>query len=146
MWPIWLVLAGIFFIVEIATTGFLVFWLGIGSLFAMITSFFTENLIIQMVVFITTLLIIFTKPVVKKFLIKDEDTVVTNVYSIIGKKAIVTKDINPTLGVGQIKVEGQDWSAKCDSDAIIEKGTEVEILDINGVKAVVTPIVDKVIK
>ncbi|CDE84907.1 nodulation efficiency protein D [Clostridium sp. CAG:273] len=121
MWPIWLVLAGIFFIVEIATTGFLVFWLGIGSLFAMITSFFTENLIIQMVVFITTstLLIIFTKPVVKKFLIKDEDTVVTNVYSIIGKKAIVTKDINPTLGVGQIKVEGQDWSAKCDSDAII---------------------------
>ena len=123
MWPIWLVLAGIFFIVEIATTGFLVFWLGIGSLFAMITSFFTENLIIQMVVFITTstLLIIFTKPVVKKFLIKDEDTVVTNVYSIIGKKAIVTKDINPTLGVGQIKVEGQDWSAKCDSDAIIEK-------------------------
>ena len=62
-----------------------------------------------MVVFITTstLLIIFTKPVVKKkFLIKDEDTVVTNVYSIIGKKAIVTKDINPTLGVGQIKVEG----------------------------------------
>ena len=122
MWPIWLVLAGIFFIVEIATTGFLVFWLGIGSLFAMITSFFTENLIIQMVVFITTstLLIIFTKPVVKKFLIKDEDTVVTNVYSIIGKKAIVTKDINPTLGVGQIKVEGQDWSAKCDNDAIIE--------------------------
>ena len=91
-------------------------------------------------------IIIFTKPVVKKFLIKDEDTVVTNVYSIIGKKAIVTKDINPTLGVGQIKVEGQDWSAKCDSDAIIEKGTEVEILDINGVKAVVTPIVDKVIK
>ena len=90
MWPIWLVLAGIFFIVEIATTGFLVFWLGIGSLFAMITSFFTENLIIQMVVFITTstLLIIFTKPVVKKFLIKDEDTVVTNVYSIIGKKTI----------------------------------------------------------
>ena len=137
MWPVWLVLAGIFFIVEIATTGFLVFWLGIGSLFAMITSFFTENLIIQMVVFITTstLLIIFTKPVVKKFFIKDEDTVATNVYSIIGKKAIVTK---------QIKVEGQDWSAKCDSDEIIEKGTEVEILDVNGVKAVVTPISDSV--
>ena len=58
--------------------------------------------------------------------------------SIIGKKAIVTKEINPTLGVGQIKVEGQDWSAKCDSDEIIEKGTEVEILDVNGVKAVVS--------
>ena len=148
MWPVWLVLAGIFFIVEIATTGFLVFWLGIGSLFAMITSFFTESLIIQTIVFITvsTLLIIFTKPVVKKFFIKDEDTLATNVYSIIGKKAIVTKEINPTLGVGQIKVEGQDWSAKCDSDEFIEKGTEVEILDVNGVKAVVTPIITKVTK
>ena len=72
MWPVWLVLAGIFFIVEIATTGFLVFWLGIGSLFAMITSFFTENLIIQMVVFITTstLLIIFTN---KDFLYSTND-------------------------------------------------------------------------
>ena len=31
------------FIVEIATTGFLVFWLGIGSLFAMITSFLQKT-------------------------------------------------------------------------------------------------------
>ena len=147
MWPVWLVLAGIFFIVEIATTGFLVFWLGIGSLLAMITSLFTDNLIIQMVVFIfsSTLLIIFTKPFVTKFITKDEDTLATNVNSIIGKKAIVTKEINPTLGVGQIKVEGQDWSAKCDSDDIIEKGTEVEILAVSGVKAIVVPIVQKAI-
>ena len=147
MWPVWLVLAGIFFILEIATTGFLVFWLGIGSLLAMITSLFTDNLIIQMVVFIfsSTLLIIFTKPFVTKFITKDGDTLATNVNSIIGKNAIVTKEINTTLGVGQIKVEGQDWSAKCDSDDIIEKGTEVEILAVSGVKAIVVPIVQKAI-
>ena len=139
MWPIWLVLAGIFFIVEIATTGFLVFWLGIGSLFAMITSFFTENLIIQMVVFITTstLLIIFTKPVVKKFLIKDEDTVVTNVYSIIGKKAIVIQDIDNLKSTGQVKIGGEIWSAQSESNDIISKDTEVEIVKIDGVKLIV---------
>ena len=32
MWAIWLIAAGVFFIAEIATTGFLIFWLGLGSL------------------------------------------------------------------------------------------------------------------
>ena len=52
MWLIWLIAAGIFFIVEIATVGFLIFWLGIGSLLAMIVSFFTDNIIIQTAVFV----------------------------------------------------------------------------------------------
>ena len=39
MWYVWLILAGIFVIAEIMTTGFLIFWLGLGSLCAMITSF-----------------------------------------------------------------------------------------------------------
>lgn len=35
MWYIWLIASGIFFIVEIATTGFLIFWLAIAALIAM---------------------------------------------------------------------------------------------------------------
>ena len=46
MWGFWLIAAGIFFIVEIATVGFLIFWLGIGALFAMATSFLTDNIAI----------------------------------------------------------------------------------------------------
>lgn len=145
MWQIWLIAAGVFIIGEIITVGFLIFWLAIASLIAMVVSFFTSNVVIQMAVFVisSAILIFATKPLVKK--ISKKDHVSTNVYSIIGKKAIVTKEINPTLGVGQIKVEGQDWSAKCDSDDIIEKGTEVEILAVSGVKAIVVPIVQKAI-
>ena len=47
MWLIWLIAAGVFFIGEIATTGFLIFWLGIASVLAMIVSIFTDNIIIQ---------------------------------------------------------------------------------------------------
>lgn len=139
MWYVWLILAGIFMIAEIITVGFLIFWLGIGSLFAMITSFITDNFIIQTTVFVisSTLLILCTRPFVKKLTKKDK-TVVTNAFAIVGKKAIVVKDINPTLGSGQIKVEGQVWSAKCEDDTIIAQGTEVYILKIEGVKAVVT--------
>jgi len=94
MWQIWLILAGICFIIEIITVGFLIFWLAIGSLFAMIVSLFTDNLIIQTSVFVisSTLLIFTTKPFVKKF-VDNKNTVQTNVYSIVGKTGIVTKEI-----------------------------------------------------
>ena len=52
MWYIWLIIAGIFLILEIITVGFLVFWLAIGALFAMVVSLFTSNIVIQTAVFV----------------------------------------------------------------------------------------------
>lgn len=137
MWQFWLIVAGICLVIEIATVGFLVFWFGIGALFAMITSFFTDNLIIQTVVFIlsSTVLLFFTRPFVNKFSPKEK--VKTNAFSIIGKKGIVTQTINPITGEGQVKVGSEVWSAKSSEDVKIEKGLEVEVLDIDGVKAIV---------
>lgn len=139
MWYIWLILIGIFAVAEIITPGFLVIWLSAGSLCAMITSFFTDNIIIQATIFVisSAIFICFTRPLAKK-LTKKDNNVVTNAFAIVGKKAIVIQDINPTLGVGQIKVDGQIWSAKCEGEKIIPKDTEVFILAIDGVKAVVS--------
>lgn len=138
MWVFWLIAAGVFFIIEMATVGFLVFWLGIGALLAMITSFITNNIIIQSVVFLisSTILLIFTRPLVNKF-IKIPKELKTNAYSIIGKKGIVTIPINNVEGNGQIKIDGDVWSAKSITDEIIPKNTEIEIVEIDGVKAVV---------
>ena len=47
MWYVWLIISGLFLVLEMITVGFLVFWLAIGALFAMLVSFFTSNLIIQ---------------------------------------------------------------------------------------------------
>ncbi len=140
MWQIWLIAAGIFFIGEIFTAGFLIFWLGFGALLAMLVSFFTSNIIIQMTVFVLSsgLLIFATKPLVNKIVKKD--TIPTNVYSVVGKKAIVTEEINWTTGKGQIKSEGEIWSAKSTENINIPVGSEVEILAIEGVKAYVKPI------
>ena len=139
MWYIWLILAGIFVIAEITTVGFLIFWLSLGSLCAMITSFFTDNIIIQTAVFVVTsaLFIFFTRPLAKK-LDKTDNPLVTNAFSIIGKRAIVIKEINPNQGVGQIKIDGQVWTAKSTNEEFISEGTEVLILSIDGVKAVVS--------
>lgn len=138
MWQVWMIIAGLFFIIEMATVGFLVFWFGIGALFAMIVSLFTGNIAIQTAVFVvsSTILLFFTRSFVNKFS-KKEDTLQTNAYSIIGKRGIVIKDINPVSGEGQIKVGTEVWSAKSKDEVKIEKGIEVEVLEINGVKAVV---------
>ena len=139
MWYIWLITAGIFFIMEIATVGFLVFWLGIGALFAMVVSFFTGSMFIQTLVFVvtSTILILLTKPLIEKYVDKDEK-VSTNAYSVIGKKGIVIVPINNLDGTGQVKVNGEIWSAKSETSDIPEN-TEVEILKIDGVKLIVTP-------
>ena len=140
MWQIWLIASGIFFIIEIFTVGFLIFWLGVGALFAMLISFLTSNIIIQTAVFVISsgLLIFATKPLVNK--ITKKDAIPTNVYSIVGKKGIVIEDIDWSTGTGQIKSEGEIWSAKTNEQINIPKGTEVEIESIDGVKVIVKPL------
>lgn len=140
MWQIWAIAAGVFLILEMFTMGFLVFWLGIGAILAMLVSFITDNIIIQTAVFVLSsgLLIFATKPFVKKF--TEKDTTKTNVYSLVGKKAIVVEDIDWATGTGQIKFDGQVWSARTTEQVNIEKGTEVEIEKIEGVKALVKPL------
>ncbi len=140
MWQYWLIASGLFFIAEIITIGFLIFWLGIGALIAMVVSFFTDNLIIQTTVFVisSAILICATRPLVNKFS-KNQKTIKTNVDAIIGKVGIVTKKIDSINSTGQVKVEGETWSAMSEKNENIEVGTQIYVSDIKGVKAVVTP-------
>lgn len=144
MWYLWLIASGIFFLIEIATVGFLIFWLGIGAMIAMIASFFTDSLLIQTAIFVISsiLLIPLTKPIINKYF-DDEKSISTNVYSLIGQTGIVINSINSFDTIGQVKVNGEIWSAKANEN--IKQGTEVEVLKIDGVKLIVktkTPILN----
>ena len=140
MWQWWLIASGVFFIGEIITVGFLLFWFGVACLISMVVSFFTSNLIIQMSVFLiaSVLLILGTKPFVKKFM--NQKNVATNAYSLIGKTGLVVQEIDNIKGTGQIKVGGEVWSAQSVDNTIIPLNTEVELIKIDGVKAIVKPI------
>lgn len=133
----WLILAGILIIMEIFTEGFLICWFGIGALAAMVTSFFAPtNYILQIVTFtiVSIILVFCTRKFAKKVAPAD---VPSNVYTILGKKAIVTTEIDNITGKGQIKVDGDLWSAKSESGEKIPVDSSVEILRIDGVKVVV---------
>ena len=141
MWQFWLIAAGFFVVLEIATMGFLVFWFAIGALAALVISFVTDSILIQALVFlvVSTLLLFATKPLVNKFLPNDS-LVKTNSYSVEGKIGKVVIDIEPIEGKGQVKVSGETWSAKSADETYIPKDTEVIVEKIEGVKVIVKPL------
>ena len=140
MWSYWLILALFFMVLEAFTVGFLVFWFGIGAIFALVASLLTSNAIIQCTVFIvsSTLLLFATKPLVKK-ITKNDKEVKTNVYSVINKRGKVIVDIDPDDSTGQVKIAGDVWSAKSSDNQRISKGTNVIVEKVEGVKVIVKP-------
>jgi len=143
MWQFWLLLAGFFLIVEIISVGFLVFWFAVGALITMIVSLFCSNIIVQATVFLiaSVILLFATRPFVEKVCRKDE-AVKTNVYSVEGKIGKVVENIDPNEAKGQVKVNGELWSASSYNDLPITKDTEVIIEKINGVKLIVKPLIN----
>ena len=142
MWQFWLIVAGVFFIGEIFTAGFLIFWMGVAAVLTMIVSIFTDNIIVQTAVFVITsgLLLFLTKPFVDKYITKNKKSVATNAYSVIGQKGIVTKEMNSTpSSFGQVKVGEETWTAISEDSSKIEEGTEIEVVKIDGVKLIVKP-------
>lgn len=134
-WAIWLILSGIFLLTEIFTVSFLMFWPGIGALLAFLTSLMTPNIGIQIGVFAISsiLLILFTKPLTKK-LFKTKDTSMNN-SALIGKKGTVIKAINNNTSKGQVKVNGELWSAIIsDKEKPLKIGDTIIVEEIEGVK------------
>lgn len=131
---VWFALIFVFIIIEAITLNLVTIWFAFGSICAYITSYFTENIIIQLIVFtvVSTVSLLLTKPLVEKYIKKNKES--TNFDRIIGQIGIVTKEIKKHEN-GRVKIDGKDWMAI--SEKNIKKGMEVEILKIEGAKIIV---------
>lgn len=144
---IWLILAVLFVVVEIFTAGFFYACFAIGALSAMITGFITKGvmgpspygLVWQIVVFciVSVVLIPISRTFAKK--ISDESIPQAGADALVGLKGIVTETINPAEDVGKVKVDGQVWRAI--STSVIEKGSEIKVVDVRGAKLSVEEII-----
>lgn len=127
----WVGLFVILLIIEICTVNLVSIWFVIGSFFSIIVSYFTDNFIIQTIVFIvvSTLSLVLTKPFITRF--KKREIVPTNLDMVVGSYGVVTSVIRKH-DVGEVKVQGKRWSAISNDDIDVNK--RVEILSIDGVK------------
>jgi membrane protein implicated in regulation of membrane protease activity len=131
----WIIIIIVSLIIEALTFNLITIWISLGGLAAWISSYFTDNSAIQIIVFfvVTIVSLLSTRKLVKKFVSND---VKTNLDDVVGKKGIVIKEIIDDE-VGRVKVMGKEWSAKSYNEKTIKENTKVEILEIKGVKLIV---------
>ncbi len=134
---LWLVIFVLMVVIEIATMGLTTIWFAGGAVIAFLLALFGVPLKAQIVVFLAVsfLLLFITRPIAMKHL--NFKRTKTNVDELAGKHAVVTKEINNLKGEGQIVLNGIEWTARSENDEIIPADTEVEVVEIKGVKAFV---------
>ncbi len=135
---IWLSIFVACIVIEIATMGLFTIWFAGGSLIAALVAAVGGPLWLQIALFfvISLVLLYLTRPIAVKYFNKDR--VKTNAESLVGQQAIVISEINNLQGVGQVTVNGQEWSARnVKGDKELPIGSVVIIRAISGVKLMV---------
>ena len=134
---LWVIALVVFMAIEAITVGLTSVWFAVGALFAWICAILGAPVFLQVAVFIvvTALAVYFTRPLVKKYI--NGKVVPTNADVVIGKECRVTETVNNIAGTGAVYVDGKTWTARSADDEIIEEGTLVTALRIEGVKLIV---------
>jgi membrane protein implicated in regulation of membrane protease activity len=134
-WHIWVIVALVFVIVEIFTTGFAVMCISFGCLFGAAVSLFELDVKWQLLAFAvgTVLAFLTVRPLVYKFFYKKGQEVKTNAEALVGRRAIVTERVGDEMHPGRVKVDGDDWKAISLDAEPIEVGDTVEIMAINSI-------------
>lgn len=135
VYQIWLIVAIILVILEIATAGFGVICFAIGAGFSALAAGMGANLTWQIVIFavVSLLTFIFLRPVVMRFLDKKSKDVKTNADALVGRKGVVSERIDAAQHTGRVAIDGDDWKAVSENGEVIEKGTEVEIVKLDSI-------------
>lgn len=133
---IWAGLIVLFTIVEALTLGLTSIWFAVGALGALIASALGFGLAVQLVIFLVVAFVLsyYTRPIAKKVFKVGENK--TNIDALIGKTGFVTMTIEER-NLGQVKLNGQIWTAKAQGHEVINVGEDVEVLAIEGVKLIV---------
>jgi len=136
---VWLVLVVVFLIAEASTVTVISLWFAAGALAAMAAALLGGGIWLQTLVFLVVSAAALTalRPLVRKHL--TPKLTATNIDSVIGSVGIVTTDINNITAVGQVKLNGMEWTARSSSGDAIPAGTRVTVDRIEGVKVFVSP-------
>jgi membrane protein implicated in regulation of membrane protease activity len=138
-WAGWLGVAVVLGIVETTTLDLVFLMLAGGALAGAAAAAVGAPILLQAVVAIvaTGALLGVVRPVAKRHL-RTPIEARTGVAALVGRDALVTKQVDAHSG--QVKLAGEIWSARSfDDTEVIEPGTRVHVVEIDGATAVVFP-------
>ena len=139
---VWLGVVVVCVIVEALTAQLISIWFVVGEIAALIACLCGISFWWQLACFliVSTVALAATRPLVKKLLVRKR--VCTNADRVIGMTAVVTEEINNSLGLGQVNVSGNIWSARSVDQSVVPVGSSVQVQAIQGVKLMVLPLSD----
>ncbi len=139
MITIWAVAIVVFLVIEALTVGVASIWFALGSICALIAALLgaPEWLQVAWFVVVSVVTLIFTRPVVKKYVHSKRQP--TNADRVIGTKATVREEIDNLAAKGSVMADGKEWTARSAGGETIASGSVVTVLAIEGVKLIVEP-------
>lgn len=134
---LWLALTVLFGILEGMTVQLVSIWFCVGGIAALIVSLVTPNFTLQFAAFVvvSALALAISRKVFRSKMRPKK--VATNADMVLGKEGIVLKEITPEEP-GRVKVDGQDWAARC--GVALPAGARCRVEGLSGVTLTVLPI------
>lgn len=134
-WHYWVIAGLLFVIIEILTFGFAFLCLFFGALAGALVAWLGYDFGIQILWFSIVSLIAFVtvRPILTKYFHNNNKDVLSNISALIGRKAIVTEEINTNKNSGRVKIDGDDWKAITKDNQIIPIGDRVIVEEINSI-------------
>ena len=138
---LWGVLIIVSLIVELATDELTIIWGTIGGIFSFLSALLHADVWLQLLIFVvfTTLTIIISRPIIKKYAKKE--IIRTNADRLIGMVAVVSEPFKNNE-VGKVTVNGQTWRATSTSSEAFFEGEKVQVEGLSGTKVIVSKIVN----
>ena len=133
----WIIVLVAAILAEAASAALISIWFAAGAVAALIAAALGASWILQLRLFVvfSAILLIFTRPLVKKLFPKK--FIPTNSDSYAGKTAVVVEDIDSVRGLGRVRFNGVDWIAVTEHEELIPKDSVVRIKEVRGAKLLV---------
>ena len=137
-WAVWIVVAAVLAVGEIATPGLFVLGpIGVAAGVAALVAAIGTPVWIQLVVFTAASVagVAVLRPIARRHL-HVPAALRTGTAALVGTKATVVERVDGSGG--RVKIGGEIWSARAfDDAAVIEAGTQVDVVRIEGATALV---------
>jgi membrane protein implicated in regulation of membrane protease activity len=139
-WLLWLILAIVFGVGEIATLGFFLAPFAAGAAVAAVVSAAGVPFVGSMAVFLLVAVILLAalRPLARSHR-RTPPQIRTGTAALVGKNAMVLERIANSEGVGCVRIDGEVWTARAFmEEETYEAGTRVQVVEIRGATALVT--------
>ncbi len=139
LWAIFIVLAVIFAVGEIATTSFFLGPFAISAALAAIADAAGAGVVASWTIFVIggALLLTFVRPIARRHLYTPPQ-IRTGTAALQGASGVVLERIVNDQGVGTVRINGEVWTARSYDEQPIDAGAKVQVVEIRGATALVT--------